>query len=80
MNLLTSILPYLAMHYVLGRQEIIQDCMYLLLLGFGSALASAFITACSAFRPRVIRNILMMTGIFGVYLFLFECFSFSFSF
>ncbi len=57
---LTGVLPYLVMRYFLGNVNFVVDLAALLFLGLGSALASAITIGCSAFKPFVLRGILLV--------------------
>lgn len=65
--LVTSLLPYMAMRYFLGNQEILQDFGLLFLFTLASALASAVIMAWSAFQSSLVR-IVLAVGVMLSYL------------
>lgn len=63
---LTGVLPYLVMRYFFGNVNVIADLVAIMLLGFGSALASAMTIGCSAFKNFVLRGLLLVACAIGI--------------
>lgn len=63
---ITGVLPYLVMRYFFGNVDLILDLVTLLLLGLGSALASAITIGFSVFRNFLLRGVLVVGSAFGV--------------
>ena len=63
---ITGVLPYLVMRYFFGNVDLILDLVALLLLGLGSALASAITIGFSVFRNFLLRGILAVGSAIGL--------------
>ncbi|MDF1739517.1 MAG: hypothetical protein P1U86_10195 [Verrucomicrobiales bacterium] len=62
----TGVLPYLVMRYFFGNVDLILDLVTILLLGLGSALASAITIGFSVFKNFLLRGVLVVGSAIGV--------------
>tara|TARA_R110002096_G_scaffold44160_12_gene118832 strand:- start:521 stop:1576 length:1056 start_codon:yes stop_codon:yes gene_type:complete len=60
MLFITGVLPYIVMRYFLGNIDIVMDLVGLLLVGIGSAFATAITVGCSVFQNIILRGTIVI--------------------